>query len=50
LPPQQQHSQQDEASAADEGPDWLKSPEHAAAIIVHHEAILKLKRILLTYM
>jgi hypothetical protein len=35
---------------ADAGNDWLQSPEHAGAIVVHHEAILKLKRILLTYM
>jgi hypothetical protein len=30
-------------------PDWSKSPEHAAAIVVHHETILRLKRILCTY-
>lgn len=36
----------DEAAAV----DWQQHPEHTGAIVVHHETILKLKRILLTYM
>eukprot|EP00775_Hariotina_reticulata_P008383 gene8383-8567_t len=45
---QQQGSQQND-SEVHSLPDWSKSPEHAAAIVVHHETILRLKRILCTY-
>ena len=35
---------------ADDAVDWNDHPGYAGAIVVHHETILKLKRILLTYM
>ena len=38
----------EEAEAA--GPDWSTVPEKASAVVIHHESILKLKRILLTYL
>lgn len=42
--------QQPQGQDADDAVDWHEHPEHAGAIVVHHETILKLKRILLTYM
>lgn len=42
--------QQQQGQDADEAVDWQQHPEHAGAIVVHHETILKLKRILLNYM
>jgi len=30
--------------------DWSKYPEEASAIIVHHDSILRNKRVLWTYM
>lgn len=44
------HLQQQQGQDADDPVDWQQHPEHAGAIVVHHETILKLKRILLTYM
>lgn len=42
--------QQQQGQDTDDQVDWQQHPEHAGAIVVHHETILKLKRILLTYM
>lgn len=42
--------QQQQGQDTDDPVDWQQHPEHAGAIVVHHETILKLKRILLTYM
>jgi hypothetical protein len=42
--------QQQQGQDPDDQVDWQQHPEHAGAIVVHHETILKLKRILLTYM
>jgi len=30
-------------------PDWQRHPELAGAVLIHHEAIMRLKRVLLTY-
>eukprot|EP00878_Enallax_costatus_P042442 GHUV01049806.1.p1 GENE.GHUV01049806.1~~GHUV01049806.1.p1 ORF type:complete len:142 (+),score=33.32 GHUV01049806.1:364-789(+) len=46
----QQESLEEQIEEDDAAVDWTNSPEHAGAIVVHHETILKLKRILLTYM
>lgn len=46
----QQESSEEQMEEGDMAVDWTNSPEHAGAIVVHHETILKLKRILLTYM
>jgi hypothetical protein len=42
--------QQQQGQDTDDPVDWQQHPEHTGAIVVHHETILKLKRILLTYM
>ncbi len=48
------HRQAKEAASSQGGEDapfeWSGHPEHFAAVIIHHETIIKLKRILLTYM
>ena len=32
------------------GVDWAQHPEAAAAVVIYHELIMKIKRILLVYM
>jgi len=49
------HSREANGNAADEDGDrptvdWSKYPEEASAIIVHHDSILRNKRVLWTYM
>lgn len=50
----ERQSQPDAVESDDEGGaagpiNWDKFPEQAAAVIVHHNSILRLKRMLLTY-
>lgn len=47
APSASQQQQQQQAAAA--APDWQRHPELAGAVLIHHEAIMRLKRVLLTY-
>jgi hypothetical protein len=53
APSQQQQPPPEDADAnaasAAAAPDWQRHPELAGAVLIHHEAIMRLKRVLLTY-
>lgn len=44
------HASVREGADEDDPIEWASQPERFAAVIIHHETIVKLKRILLTYM
>jgi hypothetical protein len=50
---QQQHEAEargEEPAASGRGVDWAQYPEAAAAVVIYHELIMKIKRILLVYL
>ncbi|GBF89021.1 hypothetical protein Rsub_01520 [Raphidocelis subcapitata] len=46
----QEQEQGDEAGSSGRGVDWAQYPEAAAAVVIYHELIMKVKRILLVYL
>lgn len=47
---QEEARRQEEGDDADAEPDWSRYTNEASAIIVHHDSILRNKRLLFTYM
>jgi hypothetical protein len=52
LAQQQQEAEArgEEPAASGRGVDWAQYPEAAAAVVIYHELIMKIKRILLVYL